>query len=316
MDRSPRLFTIPPSAPFLPTLFRALIQGELIPGYPLADPLRLAATTIYLPTRRACELARVALLDALKTDAATLPRIVALGDIDEDEIIFAHSATGAAAEDALGFPPSLDGFHRRALLAKLILAWTRRLASAGATDPPLIVNSPATAFGLADDLARLMDDMTTRQVSWDRLDQLAPDELDAYWQLTLRFLKIAREEWPKLLAERGAIDPAERRDRVIAAEAARLDAATDRPVIAAGSTGSMPATAALLETIARLPYGAVVLPGLDTFLDDEAWTMIGGTRDASPAAGHPQFALHALLGRLGARRQDVIALAPARGREA
>ncbi len=316
MDRSPRLFTIPPSAPFLPTLFRALFKGELIPGFTPADPLRLAATTIYLPTRRACRLAREAFLDALKTDAATLPRIVALGDIDEDEIIFAQAATGAAAEDALDLPPALDSYERRALLANLILAWTRRLASAGATDPPLIVNSPAAAFGLADDLARLMDDMTTRQVPWDRLDQLVPDELDAYWQLTLRFLKIAREEWPKLLADRGAIDPAERRDRLIAAEAARLDATPDRPVIAAGSTGSMPATAALLATIARLPHGAVVLPGLDTFLDDEAWAMIGGTPDVAPAAGHPQFAMQALLARLGARRDDVVVLAPARGREA
>ena len=44
----------------------------------------------------------------------------------------------------------------------------------------------------------------------------------------------------------------------------------DRPVIAAGSTGSVPATARLLKAIARLPNGALVLPGLDTELDAEA----------------------------------------------
>jgi len=43
-------------------------------------------------------------------------------------------------------------------------------------------------------------------------------------------------------------------------------------VIAAGSTGSMPATAKLLATIAHLRHGAVVLPGLDTDLDAEAGT--------------------------------------------
>ncbi len=47
------------------------------------------------------------------------------------------------------------------------------------------------------------------------------------------------------------------------------------PVIAAGSTGSMPATARFLQAIAKLPQGAVVLPGLDTDLDDAAWQMIG-----------------------------------------
>jgi ATP-dependent helicase/nuclease subunit B len=316
MDCHPRLFTIPPSAPFLRTLLTALTTGRLIPGFAFAEPLSLAAATIYLPTRRACRLARDAFLNVFNTDAATLPRIVALGEIDEDEIVFAQAATGGAAEDALRLPPALDGFERRALLAKLILAWTRQLETAGATDPPLIVNSPAAAFGLADDLARLIDDMTTRQVPWDRLDQLVPDEMDTYWQLTLRFLKIAREQWPALLADRGAIDPAERRDRLIAAEAARLAAAPDRPVIAAGSTGSMPATAALLATIARLPHGAVVLPGLDTMLDAEAWSMIGGAPDLPPAAGHPQFAMHALLARVGLRRDDVTALAPAYGREA
>ena len=70
-----------------------------------------------------------------------------------------------------------------------------------------------------------------------------------------------------MLSERGAIEAAERRDQLIEAEAKRL-ANSDAPVIAAGSTGSMPATAKLLATIARLPHGALVLPGLDMDLDD------------------------------------------------
>ena len=85
----PRVFTIPPSAPFVPTLIRALIAGELVPGFVLsqsADPLALACATLYLPTRRACRLARDLFLDATGQTAAILPRIVALGDVDEDEI--------------------------------------------------------------------------------------------------------------------------------------------------------------------------------------------------------------------------------------
>ena len=46
----------------------------------------------------------------------------------------------------------------------------------------------------------------------DRLDDLVPDHLDKYWQLTLRVPRIARSAWPAILAERGAIEPAERRD--------------------------------------------------------------------------------------------------------
>ena len=66
-----------------------------------------------------------------------------------------------------------------------------------------------------------MDDMTTRQVPWGKLDDLVPDDLDEYWQHA-RFLKIARSTGRELLAERGAIEPAERRDQLIAAEAERL----------------------------------------------------------------------------------------------
>src|SRR5258706_9371816 len=109
-----------------------------------------------------------------------------------------------------------------------------------------------------------MDDMTTREVPWQRLDRLVPDEFDQYWQLTLRFLLIAREVWPGILAERGAIEPAMRRDRLIAAEAARLASRPGKPVIAAGSTRPLPATAKLLPPLASLPHGAVVLPRLCT----------------------------------------------------
>src|SRR5919204_282543 len=124
-----RVFTIPASAPFVPTLIRALIDGTLVPGFPaLHHPLALADATLYLPTRRACRLARDVFLDVTKTDAAILPRIVPIGDIDEDEIVFAEAATGALARDALELPPALGGLERRLLLTKLVLTWAQRLA--------------------------------------------------------------------------------------------------------------------------------------------------------------------------------------------
>ena len=130
-----------------------------------------------------------------------------------------------------------------------------------------------------------------------------PDQLDKYWQHSLDFLRIARKAWPDHLAEIGRIEPAARRDLLITRKP-RASARPDGPVIAAGSTGSMPSTAKFLHAVARLPHGAVVLPGLDTDLDDESWQSIGGVRDAQgkfttpPASNHPQFAMHALLDRV------------------
>jgi ATP-dependent helicase/nuclease subunit B len=159
----PRVFNIPPSAPFLPTLIDALTGGKL--GFPaLSDPLALAAVTLYLPTRRACRLARDAFLDGLTTEAAILPRIVAIGDIDEDEIAFAEAAAGGLAAEALDLPPALGGLERRLLLTRLITEWARAPAVRGTEGIPLVAQTPTAACALADDLARLIDDMTMREV--------------------------------------------------------------------------------------------------------------------------------------------------------
>jgi ATP-dependent helicase/nuclease subunit B len=311
-----RVFTIPASAPFLPTLIEALIGGKLGLAAP-RDPLALAQATLFLPTRRACRLAREAFLDCLKDDAAILPRIVAIGDIDEDEIAFAEAASGDIAAEALALPEALGGLERRLLLTNLIGAWATSPDVHGAAGSPLVAQTPAAACALADDLARLIDDMTTRGVPWQRLDELVPDELDQYWQLTLKFLQIAAAQWPAILTERGFVEAATRRDLLIKAEAARLAGNTDAPVIAAGSTGSIPATAELIATIARLPHGAVVLPGLDTDLDEESWQLIAGDdkKRIASAPGHPQFAMQALLNRIGIGRDRVVTLGQPRGRD-
>src|SRR6516225_6755328 len=312
---APRIFTIPPSAPFLPTLIRALIRGELVEGFPAGgDPLALAAATLYLPTRRACRLARDVFLDVIGEGAAILPRIVALGDVDEDEIAFAQAATGELAAAELELKPALGELERRLLLAKLILKWAAGIAPDESGEASLVANNPVSAFALADDLARFIDDMTTREIPWERLDELVPEDLDRYWQLTLQFLKIARETWPAILNERGAIEASARRDALIRGEAAHLARGGTGPVIAAGSTGSMPSTAELIATIAKLLHGAVVLPGLDTELDEESWRLIGARPEGgrheriAHAVSHPQFAMHGLLRRIGIGRERVVTL--------
>jgi ATP-dependent helicase/nuclease subunit B len=302
-----RVFSVPVSVPFLRTVIAALVDGRLVDGFEArTHPEKLTQATLYLPTRRAGRMAREIFLDELKTDAAVLPRIVALGDIDEDELAFAEEAEPYGGAAPLDIPPKLGELERRLTLARLVAAWAK-----GPVLAPLVVGGPASTLALAGDLARLMDDMVTRGVGWEALDGLVPDQLDQYWQHSLEFLRIARQAWPAHLQEIEKIEPAERRDLLIAAEARRLAAHHDGPVIAAGSTGSMPATAKFLDAVGALPQGAIVLPGLDRDLDDAAWQLIGGIRDGQgkfttpPASNHPQFAMHALLGRFGIKRGDV-----------
>ena len=154
----PHVFTIPASAPFLPTLINALRDGTLVLGFPAGgDPLALAKATLYLPTRRACRLARDVFLDHLNGDASILPRIVALGDLDEDEIIFAEASTGELADPALNLLPTFGALERRLTLAELVSTWATAITPEKGA--PLIANTPEAAVALADALARLMDDM-------------------------------------------------------------------------------------------------------------------------------------------------------------
>src|SRR6202048_3453942 len=141
-------------------------------------------------------MAREIFLDELKVDAVVLPRIVALGDIDEDELAFAEEAEQYGGAAPLDIPPRLGELERRLTLAKLVAAWAKSPVSA-----PLVVGGPASTLALAGDLARLMDDMVTRGVGWEALDGLVPDQLDKYWQYSLEFLRIAREAWPAQLNE-------------------------------------------------------------------------------------------------------------------
>ena len=140
--------------------------------------------------------------------------------------------------------------------------------------------------------------MQTEGLGFDRLARLVPEDYAAHWQITLDFLAILTEHWPQILAEQGWMDGALRRNRLLEAQAAAWEAAPPAfPVIAAGSTGSVPATARLLSVVARLPQGRLVLPGLDKQLDAADRAALDQT--------HPQYGLMQLLDRLNLEPEAV-----------
>src|ERR1700719_3915986 len=105
-----RVFSVPVSVPLLRAVIAALVNGRLVDGFEArAHPEILAQATLYLPTRRAGRMAREIFLDVLKTDAVVLPRIVALGDIDEDELAFAEASEQYGGAPPLDIPPKLRG---------------------------------------------------------------------------------------------------------------------------------------------------------------------------------------------------------------
>jgi double-strand break repair protein AddB len=305
-----RLYTIPPSASFLSTLARAVLDGNLpVTGGPRPDPLTLPRATIYLPTRRAARALRDAFLAASGGRALLLPRIHALGDPDEDAALILGTEGGAEHDFAgAAGAPSIGALPRRLALMRLILAWSRARRAAGVAEPDFagipLVATPAQASYLAAGLARLMDFVESEEIDLVRLQELVPDEYAAHWQLTLDFLAIVTEHWPAYLADNGLISPVAGRNLLMALETERLRRNPPAgPVIVAGSTGTVPATARLLAVIAALPNGAVVLPGLDQDLDAASWASLATHPE------HPQHALAELLRRLGVERDEVALVA-------
>jgi ATP-dependent helicase/nuclease subunit B len=276
-EPTPNVLTIAASLPFAETLARGLIARL---G---TDPLALSSATIYLPTRRAAR-SFADVFARVLGGAALLPEFKALGDVDEDEFLFDSDA------DDLDLAPAISPMRRRLLLATLVKRWdeTRRQGRLGF----------AQAAALAGSLASLMDEMETQGADLSRLGDLVPRALAEHWAEVLGFLELLRDQWPALLAAEGMANPAARRNDYLHALAKRL---ADHPprglVIAAGSTGSIPATGELLGVIARLPKGMVVLPGLDRDLDADSWN------DLDP--GHPQYGMKHLLERIDVKRKDV-----------
>jgi double-strand break repair protein AddB len=300
----PRLYTIPPSAPFLTTLVRAILAGDLpSPGGAAADPLSLPLTTIYLPTRRAARALREAFLAEAKGGALLLPRIRALGDLDEEAALILDAESDPDSDGALG-APAIGPLPRRLALIRLVQAFGRGTAASAAADrralaSPSLKIATGQAAHLAVDLANLLDEIEREEVDLSGLEAIVPEEFAGHWQLTVEFLKIVTEHWPRHLEDKRLVSPVTRRNALMAQETARLEAGWPHPVIAAGSTGTVPATARLLKAIAWLPNGAVVLPGLDKQLDEESWSMLAGHPE------HPQAGMAELLRKIGATRAEV-----------
>ena len=274
------LYTIGIDRRFADELARGVLKENA------ADPLALADMLILVPTRRSVRALREAFLRASGGKPTILPRFAPLGDLDEGEW---ETLSGDAM--ALTLPPSIDSAEREALLSRVVAAFPD-------DDGKPIAQTAAQSLKLARELASLLDELAIDNVAFDRLESLVDGNFAHHWRRTIRFLSIVGEAWPQMLAERGQIDALERRTRSIYAQAGRWQAEppTTR-IIAAGSTGSQPATRELLKVISGLPNGVVVLPGLDRDLDEDSWQKLDPT--------HPQFGLHELLGHIGIDRAAV-----------
>lgn len=284
---APHLYTIPAGAPFAENFAAILLQQNQ------KNPEKLAEILVLLPTRRACRIVRDAFLRQSGGVAMVLPRLQTIGDVDDEMLGLEMAALSVTGTPALDIPPAIPALQRQMLLATLILEW------------PPYKGQPDQALALADALGQLLDRVHTEGLDMASLTGLVDETgLAERWKMTLEFLRIVLENWPSILAERGCIDAAERRNRLLQALASHWEARPPAtPIYAAGSTGSIPAVGRLLQMIAKLPHGAVILPGLDTGIDPASWEAVDDT--------HPQITLKSLLRQFAVMPWDVPVWGPA-----
>ncbi len=297
----PNLYNIAAGQDFLTALARGLYDEATRTD--LFGPCDLGDIRLLLPTRRAARQLANAFIDIAEAqgrDAVLLPRIETLGDLDDelDMLSDAQASFNIAAFEEAALPPAIEPLARHFHLLPLVAKWAE-LGGLGGDEAAL---NPVKLSALAYDLESFLDQAQNEQVDLSKLPDLVPEELAENWQQTLTLLEVVTTYWPQHLEESGFMDPTARRNALLAAKRARWAATPpSHPVIAAGSTGSIRATADLLKLIAHMPRGAVVLPGLDGEASDALWAAI------EQDVAHPQNMLARLLAHIGAERKHIAA---------
>ncbi len=267
---NPRVFAVPPGADFPKELIAGLRQR--IVDQP---PDALARVQLVVNSRRMARRIRE-LFD--HGPPCLLPRISLITDLGE-------------SADLSSQPPAIPPLRRRLELTQLIARLLER-------QPDLAARS--SLFDLSDSLAALIDEMQGEGVSPDAIRNLDVSDMSGHWARAQAFIGIADQ-----FVETGdtALDVQARQRRVVENLIERWQMAPPQhPILLAGSTGSRGTTLLLMQAVARLPQGAVILPGYDFNQPDHVWS---GMDDALTSEDHPQYRFRRLMRELGLSPGDI-----------
>ena len=271
----PRVFHIPACADFSASLAEGLLAR--IPES--APPEAMARVQIFTNTRRAARSFSAAIRSAVGATGFA-PDIRVFGEL------------GADPRLSLDAPQAVDPLVRRLRMTRIVQDILER--ADGRLGPP------SAAPALADLVSLMVDELQEHQVDIESLDAAATEDHAAHWEISRLVLQTAQQEW-RAWAEAhlsGALDPMDRQMGAIEATIAAWERnPPQHPVIAAGSTASRPGALRLLAAIARLPQGAVILPGLDPDLDASA--------KANITAEHPQSAMRSFVDALDMSSEEI-----------
>ncbi|MCY4207457.1 MAG: double-strand break repair protein AddB [Roseovarius sp.] len=267
---SPRVYGVPAGAEFPEAVVLGLREGFL--DHP---PEVLASARLIVTTRN---MARSIRAHFDEGPALLLPKITLLSDFGDE--------TGIP-----GIPDPVSPLKRRLELAGLISA----LLDARPDMAPR-----TSLYDLADSLSELMDEMHGEDVSPDLIGKLDIADQSGHWKRIQSFLGIVGEFF-----DSGIHEPdSKTRQNLVMRHYSRLWTETppNRPVLIAGSTGSRGSSRQLMKTVAKLPKGAVILPGFDFEMPRSAWDALLADPNSQD---HPQHRFARLMTELDGHPVDV-----------
>ena len=269
---TPRIFGVPPGADFP----RAVLQG-IQQKMGTAPPEALAKVEIYVNTRRMQRRLKSLFDDG---PATLLPRIRLVTDLSTD-VAFAD------------LPPPASSLRRRLELTQLI---------GKLLDQQPDLAPRAALFDLADSLAALMDEMQGEGVAPEKIRNLDVSDSSGHWQRSLEFVSLVERYFGP---DSGRDPDIESRQRMVIERLSDTWSQTppQHPIIVAGSTGSRGATGLFMRAVAKLPQGALILPGVDFDMPDAVWDALD---NALSAEDHPQYRFAKLARSLDAHPRDIV----------
>ena len=282
---TPRVFAVPPGVDFPKALVNGLRQRCIN-----QPPEALARVQLVVNTRRMDRRVRD-LFD--QGPPCLLPRLSLVTDLGE-------------TVDLARIPPAIPPLRRRLELTQLIAKLLDQ-------QPDLAARS--SLFDLSDSLAALIDEMQGEGVSPEAIRQLDVSDMSGHWARAQAFIGIADYF---IDTDDKTLDVQARQRRVVEMLIAQWqEDPPQHPVILAGSTGSRGTTLMLMQAVARLPQGALVLPGYDFDQPEQVWRNLD---EALTSEDHPQFRFRKLMRELNLMPDQILpwtddqAPSPARNR--
>lgn len=278
-----KLYRIAPEANYLKTL------AHFISEKCDTNPIEIAEAIVILPNRRSALKIREYFLENSENKVSFLPKIISLAEINESnfednfDIIKQYNQ----------IPPAISSDKRLFILSKLIRDNSAKFNLEK-------INFEAS-LKLAASLATLFDDMQKYQIGSSAINDILPEELSAHKQISLQLINYILEEYPRILSQNNLIDSSTRLNLTLELYSEYIKTSAIEKIFIAGSTGSIPATRALIKTIFQYNNGYAILPYIDISLSNYDWQQIADDSNAS----HHQKQLYSLLQALQIDRSSI-----------